>query len=188
VIWLCCIAKHSLAILRQPIAKHMLAILANSYRLNREDFSRFVGLGGVNNAFSHVSLILVATFSIFAKSLLTNFLAPVHCAPPCFWIRMCGFLKVRRSWEPSSSINTGKFSPIQTYRKASAVNVCWTEHYSYLSFSIKFSDWHFLAWHKPAELRSTARVWNPQGISNLSIKLDCRLSDNSFLAHASLKR
>ncbi len=39
----------------------------------------FVRLGGVNNVFSHVSLILVATFSIFAKSLLTNFLALVHC-------------------------------------------------------------------------------------------------------------
>ncbi len=43
----------------------------------------FVRLGGVNNVFSHASLILVATFSIFAKSLLTNFLALVHrtCAP-----------------------------------------------------------------------------------------------------------
>jgi hypothetical protein len=40
----------------------------------------FIGLWGVNNAFSHVSLILVATFSIFAKLLLTNFLAPVHCS------------------------------------------------------------------------------------------------------------
>jgi hypothetical protein len=38
----------------------------------------FVGLGGVNNVFSHVSLILVATFSIFAKLLLTDFLALVH--------------------------------------------------------------------------------------------------------------
>jgi hypothetical protein len=43
----------------------------------------FIGLGGENNVFSHVSVILVATFSIFAKSLLTNFLALVHrtCAP-----------------------------------------------------------------------------------------------------------
>jgi hypothetical protein len=38
----------------------------------------FIGLGGVNNVFLHVSLILVATFSIFAKPLLTNFLALVH--------------------------------------------------------------------------------------------------------------
>ncbi len=40
-------------------------------------------LEGVNNVFSHVSLILVATFSVFAKSLLTSFLALVlrTCAP-----------------------------------------------------------------------------------------------------------
>ncbi len=37
MIWLCCIAKRSLAILRQPIAKHMLAILATSYCLNRNN-------------------------------------------------------------------------------------------------------------------------------------------------------
>jgi hypothetical protein len=43
----------------------------------------FIGLGGVNNVFLHVSLILVATFSIFVKSLLTNFFVLVHrtCAP-----------------------------------------------------------------------------------------------------------
>jgi hypothetical protein len=43
----------------------------------------FVGLGGVNIVFSYVSLNLVATSSIFAKFLLTNFLALVHltCAP-----------------------------------------------------------------------------------------------------------
>jgi hypothetical protein len=38
----------------------------------------FIGLGGVNNVFSHVSLFLVATLSIFAKLLLTNFFALVH--------------------------------------------------------------------------------------------------------------
>ncbi len=40
-------------------------------------------LEGVNNVFSHVSLILVATFSVFAKLLLTTFLALAHriCAP-----------------------------------------------------------------------------------------------------------
>jgi hypothetical protein len=32
-----------------------------------------------------------------------------------------------------------------------------------------------------AKLRSTARVWNPQGISKLVIKVDCRLSYDSFL-------
>jgi hypothetical protein len=38
----------------------------------------FIGLEGVNNVFSHVSLILVATFSIFTKLLLTSFLDLVH--------------------------------------------------------------------------------------------------------------
>jgi hypothetical protein len=63
VIWLCLVAKLLLAILRQPIAKHMLAILATSYHLSGNDrVSSFIGLGGVNNVFSHVSLILVANF------------------------------------------------------------------------------------------------------------------------------
>jgi hypothetical protein len=38
-----------------------------------------------------------------------------------------GFLKARRSWEPSSSSTTGQFFPFQTLRKASAVNVRWTD-------------------------------------------------------------
>ncbi len=59
LIWLCRIAKCSLAILQEPIAEHMLAILTTSYHLNGNDF---IGLGGVNNVFSHVSLILFATF------------------------------------------------------------------------------------------------------------------------------
>jgi hypothetical protein len=33
-----------------------------------------------------------------------------------------------------------------------------------------------------AKLRSTDRVWNPQGISKLMIKVDCCLSYDSFLA------
>ncbi len=40
----------------------------------------FIGLGGVNNVFSHVSLILVATFSIYMKLLLTNFCTPFSAA------------------------------------------------------------------------------------------------------------
>ncbi len=88
--------------------------------------------------------------------------------PPCFWNRTRGFLKARCSWEPSSSITIGKFSPFQTLRKASALNVCWTEHDSYLSFSQKPLSWHFLAL---AKLRSTAQVWNHQRISKLVNRL-----------------
>ncbi len=48
----------------------------------------------------------------------------------------------------------------------------------------RISSWHFLAL---AKLRSTAQVWNHQRISNSWIKVDCHLSDDSFLAHALLQ-
>jgi hypothetical protein len=52
-----------LAILPHPIAKHTLAIVATSYCLKRNDrVSSFIGLERVNYIFSHVSLILAATF------------------------------------------------------------------------------------------------------------------------------
>ncbi len=44
---------------------------------------------------------------------------------------------------------------------------------------IKTSSWHFLPL---AKLRSTARVWNYQGISKLVNGVDCCLSYDSFLA------
>jgi hypothetical protein len=61
-------------------------------------------------------------------------------APPCFWHRTRGFLKVRRLWEPGSSLTTGDFSLFHLLPKVSAVNVHWTEHNSYLSFSQKSSN------------------------------------------------
>ncbi len=70
MIWLCRITKRSLAILGQPIAKHMLAIFATSYQTETIELVAFIGLGGVNSVFSHVSLILVATFSIFENHYL----------------------------------------------------------------------------------------------------------------------
>ncbi len=92
---------------------------------------------------------------------------------------MRGFLKVRRSWEPGSSLTTGECSLFCRLRKVSAMNVRWTEQDSYLSFSQKSSSWHFLAL---AKLRSTAGVWNHQGISKLVNRVDCCLSYDSFLA------
>jgi hypothetical protein len=61
----------------------MLAILATSYCLNKTlELVAFNGLEGVNYVFSHVSLILVATFlfSVFMKLLLTNYFAPFLAA------------------------------------------------------------------------------------------------------------
>ena len=144
--WRWTIAKCSQAFI--TIAKHWLAILATSYRLNRIDrvLVAFTGLEGVNSVFSHVSLILVTTSSIFAKSLLTSFLALV--------IRTC--------------------APMFLVQNA------WVSHF----FSQKSSSWHFLAL---AKLRSTAQAGNHQRISNSWKKIDCRLSYDSFLAHATLQ-
>jgi hypothetical protein len=101
--------------------------------------------------------------------LLTNLLALVHCAcTPMLLEQKTWVYQRRRLWEPSSSITTGKFSPFRTLRKASAVNVHWTEHDLYLSFSQKSSSWHFLVL---AKLCSTAQVWNHQRISKLVNRL-----------------
>ncbi len=51
-----------------------------------------------------------------------------------------GFSKARRSLESGSSITTVDFSLFRLLRKASAVNVHWTEHDSYLSFSQKILE------------------------------------------------
>jgi hypothetical protein len=64
---------------------------------------------------------------------------------------MRGFLEARSSWEPGSSLTTGAFSLFCLLPKVSATNVRWTEHDSYLSFSQKSLDWHFLAWPWPSQ-------------------------------------
>jgi hypothetical protein len=149
-----------MAILQQPIAKYLLAILATSCRLNEIiELVAFIGLGGVNNVFSHVSLIFVATSCIFATLLLTNFFAllsaalesnflsrflyPWHsklvhrtCAP-MFLAQNRGFFEGGHSWEPGSSLTTGESSLFRLSPKVSGANVRWTEHESYLYFSQK---------------------------------------------------
>jgi hypothetical protein len=157
VIWLCCIAKRSLAILQQPIAKHMLAILATSYRLNGNNrVSSFYWTRGSKQCyltcfsyFSHYFLILVFLKNCYL--LISSLLSwlhgnpisrPVSCtigtpswyvlhAPPCFWHRTHGFLEARCSWEPGSSLTIGEFSLFRLWPKVSAANVRWTEHESY---------------------------------------------------------
>jgi hypothetical protein len=79
MIWQCRIAKRSLAILQQPIAKHMLAILANSYRLSGNNrASSFYWTRGSKQCFLTCFSYFSCYFCIlvfFAKSLLTNFFA-----------------------------------------------------------------------------------------------------------------
>jgi hypothetical protein len=82
-IWHYYIAKCTLAIWQHPIAKHTLAILATSYCLYKNDrVSSFYWTRGSKLCYSHVSLILVATFlfSVFAELLFTNFFVPFSAA------------------------------------------------------------------------------------------------------------
>jgi hypothetical protein len=175
----------------------MLAIFATSYCLNRNDrVSSFYWTRGRKQCFltcfSYFScyfLILVflqnhyLLFSLCLSWLHGNPISHpisrtigtpskyiVH-APPCFWNRTRGFLKARRSWEPGSSHTTAKFSLFRLLPKVSAVNARWTEHDSYLSYSQNPRTDTFLRDLGFAKLRSTARVWNHQGISKLVNRL-----------------
>ena len=83
MIWLYFIAKCLLAILQQPIAKHTMAILATSYRLNRNNrVSSFYWTRGSKQCFltcfSYFScyfLILVFLHNCYLLILLRPFLA-----------------------------------------------------------------------------------------------------------------
>jgi hypothetical protein len=80
---------------------------------------------------------------------------------------MCGFLKARHSWEPGSSLTTGEFSLFCLLPKVSCVNVHWTEHDSYLSFSQKSSNWHFLTWFRPSQaMQYSLGMESPKGYPN----------------------
>ncbi len=197
-VWRYFIAKWVMAIWQHPIAKHMLAILATSHCLNRNDrVSSFYWTRGSKlcflTCFSYFSRYLFS--SIFAKSLLTNFFAPFLAAwesdflsrfsylwhskmvrlhaPPYFWHRMHGFLEARCSWEPGSQLTTSDFSPFRLLPKVSGANVRWTECKSYFSCSPNPWTDTFLLDLSLAKLCSTARLWNPQGISKLVNKVDC---------------
>ncbi len=144
--------------------------------------------------FSHMFLLLQLLLLVFSRNcylLISSRLSRLHGnpisrpvsrtigtpsqyivhAPPCFWHRMCGFLEARRSWEPGSSLTTSEFSLFHLLPKVSAANVHWTEHDSYLYYSQNPQADTFLCDLGIAKLRSTARVWNHQGISKLVNRL-----------------
>ncbi len=104
----------------------------------------------------------------------------VH-APPYFWHRMHGFLEARCLWEPGSGLTTGDLSPFRLLPKVSGANVHWANvNHTFLTNKNPWTD-TFLCDIGLAKLRSTARVWNPQGISKLVNKVDC------WVPRASLK-
>ncbi len=135
-IWWHQIAKCTLAIWRQPIANHALAILATSYCLNRNDgVSSFYKTRGSKlyflTCFSFFSLyFLILVFLQNRYSLIASRLSwlhgntiscPVSCtfgtlswyvvhAPSYVWHRMRGFLEARC---------------FPAFAKVSGANVCW---------------------------------------------------------------
>ncbi len=80
------------------------------------------------------------------------------------------FLKARCLWETGSSLTTGELSLFSLLLKVSAVKVRWTEHNSYLSFSQKSLDWHFLACPWPSQaMQYSPGMESPKGYPNLWI-------------------
>ncbi len=79
-------------------------------------------------------------------------------------------MRGRRSWGTGSSLTTGEFSLFCLLPKVFAVNVHWNEHKSYLSFSQKSSDWHFLACPRPSQATQyIPGMESPKGYPNLWI-------------------
>jgi hypothetical protein len=200
-IWRHPIAKCTLAIWRQPIAKHSLAILATSYCLNRNNrVSSFYWTRGSKLCFLtcfsyfsryfHILVFLQNRYSLISLHLSwlhgNPISRPISCtlgtlswyivhAPPCFWHRMRGFLEARRSWKPGSRLTTGEFSPFCLLPKVSGANVHWTNGNH--TFLTNKNPWTYTlsCVISPAKIRSTALVWNLQGISKLVNKVDCQV-------------
>ncbi len=156
--------------------------------------------------FSHMFLLfqlLLSYSSIFAKSLLTIFLRlswlhgnPISCplshtigtpsqyvvhAPPYFWHKDArGNLVVA-----SLPVNFPFSAFCRRFLVQTSVRL--NANHTFLTHQNPQTD-TFLHVLGLAKLRSTAQVWNPQGISKLMNKVDCRLSCDSFLALCSRRQ
>ncbi len=140
-----------LVIWRHLITKHTLAILATSYRLNRNDrVSSFYWTRGSTlcflTCFSYFSCYFyILVFLQNCYSLISLHLSwlhrnpsscPISCTfggpswyiihvPPYFWHRTRWFLEARCSWEPGSRLTTGDLSPLCLLPKVSHANARW---------------------------------------------------------------
>ncbi len=131
--------------------------------------------------FSHMFLLFQLLLLVFLRNcylVMSQRQIIVH-APPCFWNRTRGFLKAQRSWEPGSSITTIEFSLFRLLRKASAVNLYWTQHDSYLSFSQKILELTLSCVSQVTQY--SPGMESPKDIQTCE-QVDCHLSSDSFLA------
>jgi hypothetical protein len=77
--------------------------------------------------------------------------------------------------EPGSRLTTGFRSPFCLLPKVSGANTHWANaNHTFLTHKNPQTD-TFMCDISPAKLRSTAQVRNPQGISKLVNKVDCRV-------------
>ncbi len=134
--------------------------------------------------FSHMFILfqsLLSYSSIFAKLLITNFFAPfLGCTGIQFLVPFLIPLALRGStsyMHPhiSGTEHAGllKQDAFRLLPKVSGANVHWANaNHTFLTHKNPRTD-TFLRDISPAKLRSTARVWNPQGISKLLNNGDC---------------
>ncbi len=136
--------------------------------------------------FSHRFLLfqsLLSYSSIFTKLLLTNFFTPfLGCTGIQFLVPFLVPLALRAStsyMRPHISgkegINFSKQIGFHLLPKVSEANVQWAiVDHTFLTHKNPRTD-TFSRDISPAKLRRTARVWNPEGISKLVNKVDCRV-------------
>jgi hypothetical protein len=144
------IAKFLLMIWQSNVAKFMFCNLATSLLLSSNfRILSFIWIRGSKHSFltsfsnfygyflflvflrrhyllasSHLSWLhgTPISFPVFIPFVL---LIPRHTCAPMFLAHLTRFLKVRRSWEPGTSVSTGILSPFRLFPKVSHANVHW---------------------------------------------------------------
>ncbi len=126
--------------------------------------------------FSHMCFLfqlLISYSNIFEKSLLTNFFAPFFgCTGIRFLVPFlvplalqAGTSYTRPHISGTERVGFSKQDAFHLSPKVSEANVHWANaNHTFLTHKNPQTD-TFLHDISPAKLRSTARVWNPQGIS-----------------------
>ncbi len=210
-IWLCLIAKCLLVIWQQPIAKHMLAILATSYCLNRNNrVSSFYWTRGSKlcflTCFSYFSCYfhtlvflqncyLLILFCAFLGCTGIRFLVP-FLLPLALWASLSYMRPHISGTEPmgfSKQDARGNLVvdsqpvifPLSAFCKRFLVQttIGLNANHTFLTHYNPWTD-TFLHDLGLAKLHSTARVWNPQRISNSWIRLivACLMTDSLHFA------